>query len=189
MLVNGVILALLTSLTMAIPSVAGEHGIKGSTEVVPRSLSIYLRDHFPDLSILPKEEAMDEILEYFASEKIKEPSPFVCSGDFNGDGLRDFALLLRDKATGTHKLMAFHQTKKQGYIHFVVENLATASMIDLASQKIDVYITCGKPGKKRYVEGGFVIVKTDSIILGFWGKAAELYYFVGNRYSGMIISD
>ena len=166
---------------------SAERKIKKDTGVIPKSLSLYLRDHFPNLSILPKDRAEKDLLKYFASERIKQPSPFICPGDFNGDGLRDFVLLLRDKTDGRIKLVAFHQKPKQNYVHFVLDEIGS-----FGPHPIDVYLVCEKPGKKMALDGSIFEIKHDGFTEAIFDKASSsLFYFdiQNNQYKEVVTED
>ncbi len=60
-----------------------------------RRLVYYLRTRFPRLSVLTHDEATEENLG-FATSELRQPSPFICFGDFDGNGLEDAAVLLRE---------------------------------------------------------------------------------------------
>jgi hypothetical protein len=168
------------------PSWRIERRIKNGTISIPSSLSLFLRDHFPNLEILSKEYALQEIIDFFESEKIKQPSPLACLGDFNGDKLQDFALLMRDKTKEISALVAFHKTRQQTYVHYVLEQGGEIK----SGQKIGEYLICEKPGMKRDYEGvPFKVLMNNNITVGIWEKASILYYFENNQYKSVVTSD
>lgn len=152
---------------------------------IPRTLLQYLDDHLPNFELPKNEEADPTILQGFTLRGSKQPSPFACSGDFNGDGLKDFALLLRDKARETLELLAFHQTHEHTYTHFVLWKVEFSSIPDPVSL---FYLECEKPGKKRDFHGARAVdVKNDSITVDSMEGAGELFYFGHGRYTRILI--
>jgi len=179
------LLVLVIPFLRADPTWTAERRANQRGEIIPKSLSLYLRRYLPDLEILPKED----FVAYTAGARPDQPSPFICSGEFNGDGRKDFALLLKHKVNQTLKLLAFHQKKKQTYTHFVVEDLWGIKVEE--GKKVHLFIECEKPGKKQDIEGGPVInLKTNSISLGAYGEAGSgLYYFGNNQYKWILTGD
>lgn len=163
---------------------AGEPMTKQARELIPQPLSVYLKERLPNFVPVRRGEAMKELLQYFGAE-IKQPSPFVCSGDFNGDGLEDFALVLRDKVAGTLNVVAFHQTERGRYVHFILEQTGKFPV----DEKIALYIVCEKPGKKQRFDGPVFELKNDGITSGVFEKASELYYFDNGQYKSVITGD
>ena len=158
-----------------------------------RHLSLYLQTHFTELRVLTRDDASEENYRLATSER-HQPSPFICLGDFNGDGLQDTAILLRDKTTQKLKLMAFHQKienvypsnppkfKKKSYQAYSIEETQSVS----EGNKLNNFISCNKPGKfEPFYEADALtlILERDSITLEF----TMLYYFIGGRYQSLEI--
>jgi len=156
-------------------------------ELIPESLATYLKESYPDLSILPKDRAIGELLQYFANEIKGQPSPFVCSGDFDGDGREDYALVLWDKARSGLKVHAFHQTAGHSYTTFLIQDMPG---VIPGNNRTEVYIVCEPPQTKK-IHGRLVRLAHASITLGFYEKAADLYFFAqqSNRYKKISLSD
>ncbi len=110
----------------------------------------------------------------------------MCSGDFNGDGLQDVALLLKDETRKGFTLLVLHRTGKNSFRHVVVEELVDSTE---PGQKISLYLLCEKPGMRRQVEGAVLRTTYDSITLGYYGKASSLYYWGKTSYMQVVVSD
>jgi len=156
-------------------------------ELIPESLATYLKENYAGLSILPKDRAIDELLRYFAKEIRGQASPFVCSGDFDGDGREDYALVLWDKARSGLKVHAFHQTAEHSYKTFLIQDMPGVVPGD---SRTEVYVVC-EPRQTKKIRGRQVRLAHVSITLGFYEKAADLYFFVpqSNRYKKISLSD
>jgi len=124
--------------------------------------------------VLDKAGATDEVLAALRPEG-RESAPFVCAGDFNGDGVPDVAAIVRDRRTHKLSLMAFHGTRGGDYQAVIVADLS--QILLEPGKKIDQYLVCEKPGIFREPNGSERSVTTNSIVRAFEGKAAILYYW------------
>jgi hypothetical protein len=158
-------------------------------EGLPRRLSYYLRTQFPRFSVLTREEATEGNLK-FATSELGQPSPFICFGDFDGDGLEDTALLLREQTTNKLHLVAFHQIHvtwnpwgmtSRDYRAYRVTEAGPAG----PGIKFDrLVVACNRPGQfKSLGEEVTLILKNHSISFEF-----SVYYFVGG-YQSLVVSD
>jgi hypothetical protein len=77
--------------------------------VLPESLRKFIKTQFPNLRIPAAEDNSSR----WASYSEKGLIPYSCLGDFNGDGLKDVALLLIGK--GEWRTIAFHQTSENSW--------------------------------------------------------------------------
>jgi len=150
-------------------------------------LAALLRERFSDLELLGPANATEDVKVFLRSQRVRQNSPFACEGDFDGDGLQDTALLLRDKTTGTLKLMAFHQGRSGGYTAHLLEDLKGVRVG--AGQAISVFIVCMTPSVFKQVEGGSVRVTHDSVSLESDGKGSALYYWDKGTYRVIPTSD
>ena len=171
------------AMTMAAPAGARSSGHPS----LPGRLAALLRERFSDLELLGPANATEDVQVFLRSRRVRQSSPFACEGDFDGDGLQDTALLLRDKTTGTLKLMAFHQGRSGGYTAHLLEDLKGVQVG--ADQAISVFIVCMTPSVFKQVEGGSVRVTHDSVSLESDGKGSALYYWDKGTYRGIPTSD
>src|SRR5690349_4266919 len=72
-----------------------------------RALTHYIRASLPALEPVSRADALAH-LGALPAELASAP-PFVCHGDFTGDGLEDTAAIMHDRKTDELVLMAFHQ--------------------------------------------------------------------------------
>jgi hypothetical protein len=129
--------------------------------------------------------------------------PYLIKGDFNGDNLADIALLLKEKNNNKLILVAFHQTRENGYISHIITKDATVENSDLPTPLYDVYIQLLPRGKVNYVpevlsqDSSDVIqtqraifdLKTDGISFIYFDKAGVLFYWKDGKYERLITSD
>ena len=155
-----------------------------------RSVSYYLRIHWPNLVPLTPDEATAENL-HFATTELHQPSPFTCVGDFDGDGREDVALVVRDQATQRLRLLALHHVSinwnvggltSESYQTFTV---VEGGRIEPGPKFDDLLVVCEKPGRFESVDGSVTLdLRHHSIRYGF-----SLYYFVDGRYQELLIAD
>jgi hypothetical protein len=167
-------------------TIAAEPPVEG----LSRRLSHYLRTRSPDLSLVTRDEAGEANLR-FATSELGQPSPVVCSGDFDGNGLEDTALVTRYRKTNRLEVLAFHQIRVianpgdhrgRDYRAYKVARAGQA----VPGAKLDgLVIICQQPGRFESVEGGVtLILKNRSIYFGF-----SVYYFDGAEYKSLVIAD
>ena len=168
---------------------AAEIAAEPQIEGLPRALSFWLRTRHPEYAVLPQSSA-DPYMARYAAEDLGQASPFVCFGDFDGNGLDDAAAIVRDQSSDKLKFLAFHQLhvsanpgdfEDRGYRahQFGASEPAANHSYD------GLIIACQGPGQYEEVEGRFALVlRSHSIATGYW-----LYYFDGSDYRSMIIAD
>lgn len=171
------------AMTMATPvgALSSEH------PSLPGRLAALLRERFPDLELLSPADATEDVKVFLRSQPRRQSSPFACEGDFDGDGLQDTALLLRDKTTETLKLMAFHRDRSGGYTAHLLEDLRGVRVG--AGDVTSDFIMCMKPSVFKRVEGGPVRVTHDSVSLESYDKGRALYYWDKGTYRTIPTSD
>ena len=113
----------------------------------------------------------------------------LTSGDFNGDGRRDYAALLLDTATQNVRLFALHGTAGGGYEPIVIEEFGTLGMAD-GPRYIGVGLDAQAPGPKTgFEQTEPANVANDAFILKVYEKTATLYYWDGQQYKVLQIAD
>jgi hypothetical protein len=154
-----------------------------------RALTHYIRASLPALEPVSRADALAH-LGALPAELASAP-PFVCHGDFTGDGLEDTAAIMHDRKTDELVLMAFHQ------IH-VFSNPGPITTLGYSSytlQKIgpmreprrldEVALDCREPRSFQSVDGSVTLTLAhDSISFGY-----SEYYFVDGAYQSLIIGD
>lgn len=165
--------------------IAAEQPIEG----LPKRLSYYLRKRMAGWSVVKGTEA-DEAVQTYAAGELGQPSPFVCFGDFNGDGRQDAAVMLREQASGKVRLTAFHQIKVNSspgnfvswsYHPYPVLERGPAAAGSWSDYTI---VNCQDPGRFKASEGRItLILENHSISFGF-----SLYFFDG-AYQSLAIAD
>lgn len=159
-------------------------------EGLDKRLSHYIRAKLPSLTPLSREDATADNLR-FANAELGQPSPFICAGDFAGDGLEDTAVVMKDRSTGELRVMAFHQVNvtvnpggftKRDYHAYEV---AKAGPVVQGGKLDELMIACNGPGSFESLDGSITLtLKHHSIEFGF-----TEYYFDGEKYQSLVIGD
>lgn len=159
-------------------------------EGLSKRLSYHLRTRFSQYSVVPSSEATEENIRFAISE-LRQPSPFVCSGDFDGNGLRDTAVAVRETRTRKLVVLAFHQiraTIRPGDFRTITYQdypVFEAGAVNSGVKLDRLVIICNQPGEFETVEKSVKLtLKNHSISSGFY-----LYFFVGDRYQSLLIAD
>lgn len=120
-----------------------------------------------------------------------DAAPFICTGDFDGDGREDTAIVLQDRATGELRVIAFHQVTvtvnpgklvTRDYQHYELTRTGPAA----GPLNLDeLAFACHGPGSFQSLDGKISLaLKNHSIEFG-----ATVYYFDGSRYQSLVIGD
>lgn len=161
-----------------------------SLEGLPQRLSYELRTLWPDYQVLRREKADPESLRW-VEERHGQDSPYVCLGDFDGDGLEDAAVIVIDRDTEELKIIAFHQVRVsrnpggfEDRSYLPIEVMAPRPMP--AKDTIGhLAVLCQPPGDHESVEGGVTLrLKAHSLVVGW-----SLFYFLDGQYQAMVIAD
>jgi len=169
---------------------AEERQIKGAPSIagLPKRLAFYIQRELPSLSVLDRTDATEE--NWRLALERGQPSAFFCFGDFDGNGLEDAAVILREKGSGKLRLIAFHQVNvsvnpgnfvKRGYQRY---DIGSAGDDQPRAPLGDLSLACNPPGNFQSVDGNITLgLKNASILFGY-----ALYYFDG-AYMSLLVGD
>jgi hypothetical protein len=147
-----------------------------------------LRQHYPGLRIASFADYGPELVRDLAEDE-KVNAPFACVGDFDGNGLKDAALLLTN-GRRRWRLVAFHQTNEGGFRPYRIgpHEGFPEGLTDNPTGKVYFYLVLHRPGTIRYPPSDDLShlarlrLRHDGI-LGVWAEeASRLYYFRNGRY-------
>ncbi len=126
----------------------------------------------------------------FVSERSPGAKPNLISGDFDGDGESDFAMLIEhsnfdEPGTAiTHEMerLAFFR-RGDGYTKYILEEASGANPI--------VYLTLAKKGTRgrEFESGKEFKYANDSISISFFEKAGGTYIFENGKFRYVNESD
>ncbi len=155
-----------------------------------RRLSHYLRNRRPDLIVLTAADATADNRR-FASEQLGQPSPFVCHGDLDGNGLEDSIAILRERQSRRLRVMAFHHVATVNNpgnlrgVDYRAYDITEAGEMAPGARLDRRVVICNEPGRFEAPEGGIALeLSNHSVTLGFY-----LYYFDGQAYRSLLIAD
>lgn len=133
--------------------------------MLPKIITREIKKNYPDFVVPTMSDKEDDWLESVKKDVLP---PFYCQGDFNGDGLRDIALILlnkKDKSVG--KLIVFHRKGKKDYESFVlIEDFKYPTVHAVVTQKPGEIITAAGKGYRSATGPKKIILRNDSI--NFW---------------------
>jgi hypothetical protein len=189
------------------------------TVILPETLQAFIETTFPDYELPSERDyffkARPDLKEYTADlereiarlrsiflENIDKPTlPYICWGDFNGDARRDVAMFLMRRRecadstvsrAGNMLFIAFHRTP-ESYAPVVIQSFSDRALWNEYLQAIPPrkILTLKGQGMKNLDEDmpEFIEKPYDTIVFGFEGKAASLFYWEDKRYKSVLIAD
>jgi hypothetical protein len=154
-----------------------------------RALTHYIRSSLPALEPVSRVDALAFL--GASPEDFASSPPFVCHGDFAGDGLKDTAAIMRDRNSDELLLMAFHQIHVNaspgpittlGYWSYTLHKIGPLR----EPRRLDeVALACREPGSFQSVDASVTLTLAhDSISFGY-----SEYYFVDGDYQSLVVGD
>jgi len=147
----------------------------------------YLTD-YPEFSLPEIKNYSTDVLNAYQEIQGHQKVPFICCGDFDGNGRVDIAAIL-EKRNHKGSLVIFQQLRNNKYKKVILE--------DNIDYVYNVFITIHP--KESVIEGwddpaipesmGIVTLKTEGIEFGEFFSWAVLYYWDRNNYKKLVISD
>jgi hypothetical protein len=163
---------------------------KGVTVSPAPALLQVMHRTFPGYDLPPITTFSSDTLEILSSEMHgKAAVPFACVGEFDGNGLPDVALFLKNRRS-QWIFVAFHQKNRGTFRSYLLRRWRGTN------GKIRVYIGREPRGKVQYLhtvnnqlEEGLMHLKYDGITEVFVEEAALLHYFWRGKYRHIHTAD
>jgi hypothetical protein len=153
------------------------------------ALTHYIRTTLPSLEPVSRENALAYL--GASTADFAATSPFVCQGDFTGEGLQHTVAIMHDRNTDELVLMAFHQihvfvnpgpTETLGYSSYTLHKIGPLR----EPRRLDeIALACREPGSFQSVDGSVTLTLANHSI----GFGYIEYYFVDGAYQSLIIGD
>jgi hypothetical protein len=153
---------------------------KGSRPIVTLSPTLHqaIRRHFPGYNLPPLTVLVPDLRKVNRSASGKPAVSFVCSGDFDGNGLPDVAVFLKGRQNHL-MLVAFHQTHRGRFRLYQLgrrkpdRGLFAYTITSRASRRLDPVSSQERPvqAKHDWIE------EED-----WWGTSNTGHYFESGRY-------
>jgi len=124
-------------------------------------------------------ESPCEVQEYFRHQRVSF-APNLLNGDFNGDGKRDYALLIEHR----NRLIALAFVNKgRGFTKHTLETPPKG--------EVPVYLWLYRKGERDtdYETGKEFVYRTDAIGVMYYEKAGVSYVYERGRFRRVITSD
>jgi len=116
-----------------------------------------------------------EVREFF-KDNMKGASPVVISGDFDGNGRRDYATLV--------------QRRTQYYLVILLRQIADYKMY-VVKDPTGEYLSLARKGTRdyNYNEQKEITYANDAIVIGILEKGGSSYVFKNGRFQSFVSSD
>ena len=160
---------------------------------LPQSLESEMKRLFPSYRLPEKKDFVGDLQSLFGAERLL----YAIWGDFNGDGLMDVVLILKEENKSESvqhtKLISFHRTREGSYDPHVLRDMTGPG------PPFYIYIQPQPRGEVTYIDQNLSdsnILQTDTLNLqtegirfGFYGKASSLFYWTEGEYKVLITGD
>jgi hypothetical protein len=166
------------------------------TVTLAPALQRALQKHVPGFALPRLDEFDPEMLTYLRKAH-KEPfAPFACTGDFDGNGLPDAALFVRDRKD-RWVFVAFHQAPNARFTPYRIHGGGTPMRL-LSSDRVAEFIALQPKGRVRYLipvsdpvnlRPATMSLKHDGILFAWFETASHVYYFAKGKYRCVITGD
>jgi hypothetical protein len=144
-----------------------------------------IKKDFSNCRLVQLRDLYDDLQNYF-KKTYPDLHPGYVYGDFNGDGITDYALLIRCKD---------HNSKIEKFIVFIGQGKESFSTIvidqwnDELSLK-NLFLSIIQPGKIREGDSSKIkILKFQGIKLSLFEAASRVYFWDNNKFSFIQTSD
>lgn len=150
---------------------------------LPSSVRATLNRRFPSWKFA---EVSTEVQQFFKSE-MKNEVPHLISGDFDGNGRRDYAVLI------WHGTVRSAQAKLSWPRAFLVVFLQRGKgyRMHVIKEPDGEYLSLVKKGTQdfNYDEQKEITYTNDAIVAGIFEKAGSSYVYVNGRFRSFVSSD
>lgn len=162
---------------------------------LPQTLELEMKRLFSSYRLPEEQDFEGDLRSLFGAERL----PYAVWGDFNGDGLTDVALILKEETEGkskpiqSAKLISFHQTREGRYNLHVLRDMTGPG------PPFYIYIQLQSPGEVTYIrqvlsdssvlQTDILHLQTEGIRFGFHGKASSLFYWAEGEYKVLVTGD
>jgi|GEM_PF-5281118 len=138
-------------------------------DLIPGELATYIKANLVKYQ-LPKIDEYDENWRNYKTDNV----PFLCSSDFNGDGKRDYALILIDTSK-VEVLFAFNK-EGQSYHHFQLEKFKEKN-------KFGIVLTIQEKGEWAAIDENKVVNNDGILVEDIFESKSKAYYWDGESYT------
>lgn len=170
-------------LTLCVLSFGSTSWAQDDREQLPASAIHMLNRRFPGWKLA---DVSAEVRQFFKDE-LKGASPVVIYGDFDGNGRRDYAVLIH------RGYLLNNQGQAYAPQHFLVVFLRrnTRYKMYVIKDPAGDYLSLAKKGTRdyNYTAQKEIIYENDAIVTGIFEKAGSSYVYKNGRFISFVSSD
>ena len=150
-------------------------------ELIPinETAKAYIEENFKSSRIADTSNFISDWCSFYDEDEV----PYYQEGDFNGDGKTDYALMLYSE--NNFMIVMLHNEGANKYSHHILTEEKSDGLNYMIS-KIELEIGFGiqPPGELYDFDTDTTInISTNSLIVYFFEKGAESYYWKDNKYN------
>jgi len=160
---------------------------------LPPGAVAVLQSSHPDWHVMGTKGFDVSVVKSVRSRFGEDAGPQHCWGDFDGNGLRDVALLIRRNIGDGVKLIVLRQLQEKRWVPHELHSFSFGSGFQGGYSGFTIYLTPRSPGTVEFWHDqgktGKLDLTSDGIKFNFEGKASVLYYWNGSGYSTVQTGD
>lgn len=137
--------------------------------LIPKELATYIKANLVKYQF-PKIDEYDANWRDYKTDNV----PFLCSSDFNGDGKRDYALILID--TSKVEVLFVFNKEGQSYRHFQLEKFKK-------NNKFGIVLTIQEKGEWASIDESKVVNNDGILVEDIFESKSKAYYWDGEGYT------
>lgn len=160
---------------------------------LPGHAAAFLRHRFPGWRLMPMADFDDDVVRFVRQRFGETASPGRCSGDLDGNGLRDIALIMR--RADQVKVLVLRQLKPRRWTADELSSFPFSSGFQAGCCGFCVFLTPRSPGLVAFrpeegaAKSGRLQLKNDAVEVRFYGKATAMHYWTGKGYARVVTAD
>jgi len=145
----------------------------------PEEMEIIIKKDCSDCRIVQLRDLYEDLQKYF-QEKFPKSHPGFLHGDFNGDGIMDYAILIRFKSTKKtiEKFIVLLGKENNSFNQINIDQWDDELYLN------NLYLRIAKPGKiKEFDSSRIIKLNLTGIELKLFESASQIYYWDKGKFN------